>query len=170
MHVPGHADEVDAALRLAVAGSGRDYVRITEAQNTRARPVTPGRFTSVRSGTRATVIAVGPMLDPVLAATADLDLTVLYAGTVRPFDRAGLRACVAAPGDVVLVEPYLVGTSSWLVSDALRDLPHRLLALGVGRQELRRYGSPADHQAAHGLDAAGIRRAVRGFLGEPAGR
>jgi len=165
VHVPGHAREVDAALRLAVAGSGRDYVRITEAQNAQAFPVKPGRFALVRSGTRATVIAVGPMLDPVLAATADLDVTVLYAGTVRPFDLAGVRSCVAAPADLVLVEPYLVGTSSWLVSEALRDVPHRLLALGVGRQELRRYGTPTDHQAAHGLDPTGIRRSVSAFLG-----
>jgi transketolase len=50
------------------------------------------------------------------------------------------------------------------VSDALRDVPHRLLALGVGRRELRRYGTPEQHVAAHGLDAAGIRRAVDGFL------
>jgi transketolase len=50
------------------------------------------------------------------------------------------------------------------VDEALVDVPHRLLALGVGREELRRYGTPADHIAAHGLDAAGIRRSVSEFL------
>ena len=32
------------------------------------------------------MIAVGPMLDRVLEATADMDVTVLYATTVAPFD------------------------------------------------------------------------------------
>lgn len=163
VHVPGHADEVESALRLAVAGSGRDYVRVTGQQNREAFPVTPGRFHLVRRGAGATVVAVGPMLDPVLEAVADLDVSVLYASTVRPFDGRSLRAVMDTP-DVVLVEPYLAGTSARCVADALVDVPHRLLALGVGRRELRRYGTPADHAAAHGLDATGIRQAVAGFL------
>ena len=163
IHVPGHADEVEASVRLALAGSGRDYVRVTAQQNRDAFPVAPGRFHVVRRSTGATVLAVGPMLDPVLEAVADLDVTVLYANTVRPFDALGLRAVLTTP-DVVLVEPYLRGTSAWCVDDALVDVPHRLLALGVARRELRRYGAPADHAAAHGLDAAGIRRFVDGFL------
>ena len=45
----------------------------------------------------------------------------------------------------------------------LRDRPHRLLSLGVANVELRRYGTGADHRAAHGLDAAGIRRSLDGL-------
>ena len=45
-------------------------------------------------------------------------------------------------------------------------MPHRLLSLGVGRQrELRRYGTPAEHVAAHGLDAGGVRASLDRFLG-----
>jgi len=111
------------------------------------------------------VIALGPVLEDVLAATAgDDDATVLYAHTVRPFDAATLQS-VAGP-DVVLVEPWLVGTSAYAVSSALRDRPHRLLALGVRRSpELRRYGSDRDHIRAHGLDAAGLREAITRFAG-----
>ena len=43
---------------------------------------------------------------------------------------------------MVLVEPYLAGTSSRLVAEALRDVPHRALHLGVQRTETRHYGSP----------------------------
>jgi transketolase len=163
IHVPGHADEVEAALRLATAGSGLDYVRVSGEQNREAFPVKPGRFHLVRRGAGATVVAVGPMLDPVLDAVADLDVTVLYAGTVRPFDARTLRAVAGTP-EVVLVEPYLKGTSARCVADALVDVPHRLLSLGVQREELRRYGTPADHAAAHGLDARGIRTSVERFL------
>ncbi len=88
---------------------------------------------------------------------------MLYANTVRPFDGRGLRAALRDPA-VVLVEPYLAGTSSRLVSDVLADLPHRLLALGVSAEELRRYGRPEDHIAAHGLDPVGLRRSIEGFI------
>jgi transketolase len=48
---------------------------------------------------------------------------------------------------------------------ALRDRPHRLLALGVPNKELRRYGTGAEHRGAHGLDGAGIARSLDDFLG-----
>ena len=150
-------------LRRTVAGSGLHYVRVVEQANARSFLDAPGRFHVVRRGSGATVVALGPVLDATLAATEGLDVTVLYASTVRPFDGRGLRAVLGAP-EVVLVEPWLAGTSAHVVSDALPDVPHRLLALGVGRQELRRYGAPEDHVRAHGLDAAGIRRSLDGFL------
>jgi transketolase len=162
VHAPGSAAETDALLRRAVAGTGSHYVRVVEQVNDISFPA-DGRLHVVRRGSRGTVVALGPVLDAVLAATADRDVTVLYGSTVRPFDTATLRAVLGRP-DVVLVEPWYAGTSSWVVADALRDVPHRLLALGVGRRELRRYGTPEQHVAAHGLDAAGVRRAVDAFL------
>ena len=104
------------------------------------------------------------MLDAVLAAVEGRDVSVIYANTVRPFDTTTLRGVLGAEPEVVLVEPYLAGTSSRLVSDALSDLPHRLLALGVGSEELRRYGAPHEHVRAHGLDASGLRASIDAFL------
>jgi transketolase len=124
----------------------------------------PGRFEVVRRGTVGTVVAVGPLLDTTVEATAGLDVTLLYAATVRPFDAKTLLATLSRP-DIVLVEPYLAGTSSRHVAEALREVPHRVLGLGVGRQEIRRYGTAAEHNSAHGLDAEGIRRAIGNFLG-----
>ena len=109
------------------------------------------------------VIAVGPMLAPVLEATTDLDATILFASTIRPFDAKTLRDVLASPA-IVLVEPYLAGTSSAEVSNALKDIPHRLLALGVASREHRHYGSRSEHDRAYGLDASGIRRSITDFL------
>ncbi|MFE6698604.1 transketolase family protein [Streptomyces sp. NPDC057718] len=167
VHVPGHPDEAEALLREAVTGDDRVYVRLSLQANRRARPVSgTAGFTVVREGRRGTVIAVGPMLDNVLAATEGLDVTVLYATTVRPFDAAGLRRAAGATtaSDVVIVEPYLAGTSAAAAGEALVDLPHRVIGLGVGRAELRRYGQMEEHLAAHGLDPQGLRERITGFL------
>jgi transketolase len=164
--VPGHPGEVPGLLRSAVGAlsSGSSYLRLSSGHNAAARPVSRS-LQEVRSGRRGVVVAVGPMLSPVLSAVGDLDVTVAYATTVRPFDSAGLLDLVGSSGTVVLVEPYLAGTSASAVSAALASRPHRLLSLGVPRTELRMYGAAADHAAAHGLDAAGIRRSVTRFLG-----
>jgi transketolase len=163
IHVPGHPDEAERLLRQAVEQDGRAYLRLSEQANAAPRPIGSGRVEVVRSGRHATVIAVGPMLDRTLAAVEALDVTVLYASTVRPFDTDGLLRTLADP-DVVLVEPYLEGTSARLVSAALTRVPHRLLAIGVPGVELRKYGTPEEHDRALGLTAEAIERRVRGFL------
>ncbi|MFF8946830.1 transketolase family protein [Streptomyces sp. NPDC014864] len=172
VHVPGHPDEAEKLLRHAVsAGDDKVYVRLSAQSNAEGRPVDGERFRTVREGGGGVVVAVGPMLDEVLAATRDLDVTVLYATTVRPFDAAALRRATASAGtDVVLVEPCLAGTSTAAANDALRDLPHRVLGLGVGRRELRRYGRVEEHVAAHGLDARSLRESISAFVGQRAGR
>ncbi|ATY99298.1 transketolase family protein [Streptomyces cavourensis] len=171
VHVPGHPDEAEALLRGAVDGEDRVYVRLSLQANREARPVgSDGGFSVVREGRGGTVVAVGPMLHNVLTATEGLDVSVLYATTVRPFDAAGLRRAVgagagaSASADVVIVEPYLAGTSTARANEALMELPHRVLGLGVGRAELRRYGQLDEHLAAHGLDARGLRERITGFL------
>jgi transketolase len=161
--VPGHPDEFERAFALALVGDDRVYIRTSEETN--AARTDGERVNVIRHGSEgaALVLAVGPTLSPTLEATTDLDVTVAYLSRVRPFDADGLAKTVTGT-DVVLVEPYLAGTSSAEVARALADRPHRLLALGVQNVELRRYGTGRDHRAAHGLDAAGIRRSLAEFL------
>lgn len=163
VHVPGHPDEVPSLLRAATGHDEPVYLRLSTQRNNRAWPG-DGRLRTVRQGSPGAplVVTVGPMLDPTLDAVTGLDVTVAYTHTPRPFDTAGLRA-LAGP-DVILVEPYLTGTSCRVVTEALADRPHRLLSLGVGHAELRRYGAPADHARWHGLDAAGLRRSITAFI------
>lgn len=169
VHVPGHPDEVDALLRREFATDNPVYLRLSDRENAEALVTGPG-WRSIRRGRAGVVLAVGPMLWPVLAATRGTDVSVLYTATIRPFDAAGLRAAVlSATSDVVLVEPYLRGTSTHEVNDALGDIPHRVLALGVDRdRELRAYGTADEHEAAHGLGPTEIGAAVRGFLADAA--
>jgi transketolase len=163
VHVPGHPDEAEHMIRAAAAGDGLIYVRLSVASNAVPLESTPGRLTVLRTGRQGTVLVAGPLADTVIDATLGLDVTVLYAATIRPLDAATLRETLGAPA-VVLVEPYLAGTSVPAVTGALRDIPHRVLGLGVGRAELRRYGTPAEHDAAHGLDTRSLRAAISEFL------
>jgi transketolase len=165
IHVPGHPDEMERAFAAALRADDRVYIRLSEESN--HAPVEGDGLVVLRDGSGPFVLAVGPTLGPALEATADLDLAVAYLSTVRPFPAEALRAALHGT-DVVLVEPYLAGTSAAEISSALRDRPHRLLSLGVRNTELRRYGDRAEHRAAHGLDAAGIRASIEAFAGQEA--
>jgi transketolase len=165
IHVPGHPEELEHVFRRSLAGDDRVYIRMSEEEN-HAR-VDGGGFTLLRRGSPGVplVLAIGPTLTPVLEATAGLDVAIAYLATVRPFPHDALREALAGGTRVILVEPYLAGTSAAEVAVALRDRPHRLLSLGVPNAEFRHYGTGPEHRAAHGLDVPGIARSLRSFVG-----
>jgi transketolase len=161
--VPGTPAEFDRLFRDAYADGAPTYYRLGVQRNADDRPVRFGRLDMVRRGQQATVVAVGPMLAPTLAAVADLDVTVLYSTTVAPFDGATLRE--ASPGgDVVVVEPYYAGVLVPDVAAALRATPVRIEAIGVPHEVLAHYGTPEEHDAALGLTPKGIRQRIDAFL------
>jgi transketolase len=162
--VPGHPDEAEAALRIANRSGRRSYIRLSTQQNRTTVPDAVEGLVVVRPAQPGSplVIAVGPTLDNVLAATEGLGVAVAYTAAVRPIDAAGLRR--VADTDVILVEPYLEGTSAHAITTALNDRAVRLTSLGVGTDELRHYGSPTEHEAAWGLDPAGLRHSIHEAL------
>ena len=112
------------------------------------------------------VIAVGPMLDRTMAAVADLNLTVLYATTVVPFDRETLKnAAAQASAHVILVEPYYEGGLVHEIAQALRTVPSRIESIGVPHQILDRYGPPERLDQEVGLTVDGIRSRIKSFIG-----
>lgn len=161
VRVPGHPEEARTMIRAAVRGTGRVYIRTSSLEN--SEPHVVGAWHQLRAGGAATVLAVGPMLDPVLRATEGMDVGVVYASTARPLDTDVLLRALGSDR-LVVVEPYAEGTSAHLLTTALASRPLRLLSVGVPRGEFRHYGSPKEHTAGHGLDAAGIRRRITTFL------
>ncbi|MBL0887148.1 transketolase family protein [Myceligenerans indicum] len=171
VHAPGTAAEVDATIRAAVAGDGLHYVRTSELTQATRIPTDgamhvlhegrgPGRR-SAPAGGPLTLLALGPVRDAALAAARELDATLLTTTSVVPLDGQALRA--HAGGEVVVIEPWLEGTSVAAVAAELDDAPRRFLGIGTSHQELRRYGTPAEHVTAHGLDPDGLIRRIRAW-------
>jgi transketolase len=163
--VPGTSDEFERLLRQTYDNGQPTYIRTSVQQNDASRPVRFGKLHLEREGVEGVVVAVGPMLDRTLEATRDLDLTVLYATTVLPFDQGALRNAVAAASpNVILVEPYYEGGLVREIAQALRTTPTRVEAIGVPRRILERYGPPERHDRELGLTVDGIRARIKSFL------
>ena len=162
--VPGTADELDGLFRATYSNDHPTYIRPSTVTNAESRGVEVGRLEVIRRGARATVIAVGPMLDRTLAAVADMDATVLYVTSVAPFDADGLVRETADADDVIAVMPFLAGTMAPAITTALSHRIARYGWIGVEPTILREYGTAADHDRARGLDTAGIRERIARFL------
>jgi transketolase len=163
IHVPGTAAEVETLLRATYRRDVVTYLRMSAADNGVAHVDAPGEARVLRRGAAGTVVAVGPVLRPVLTATEGLDVTVLYTATVRPFDGAALAA-VAGDAPVVTVEPYAGEVLLPAVLAALAPRPVRVVPIGVPREPAGHYGTPADHDRTHRLDPAALRERIAEVL------
>jgi transketolase len=167
--VPGAPAEATALMRDWHTGGGLSYLRTSGVVNAEALDLAGGGLTLVRSGRDATVIAVGPMLDRVLAVVDEFDVTVLYATTVCPLDGKMLREFAAPSPDVVLVEPMYEGTTTAQVAGAFQDRAVRLLSVGVPREVIEGYGTVAELDVAVGLGEEALSRRIAAFLRTPEG-
>jgi transketolase len=163
--VPGTPDEFESLLRQTYSNGAPTYIRTSVQQNETSRTVRWGELHLEREGKDGIVVAVGPMLDRTLVAAKGMDLTVLYATTVVPFDGETLRnAAVKASTNVILVEPYYEGGLVYDIARALQAMPARIETIGVPHRILERYGSPERLDRGVGLTVDGIRTRITDFL------
>lgn len=155
--VPGHGREVDQLLRATYDNGLPTYLRTSLAANDEPHDVAPGRLEVIRRGSGATVLAFGPMLSRTLEATAHLDVTVVYATSLEPFDSKGLRAIAGDVPDVVVIEPWYEGTAAPVVASTFDDVAVHARFIGVPRRFIHAYGTWQELDADVGLDAAGIK-------------
>ncbi len=154
--LPGTASEFDRLLCQGYDNGHPTYYRLSERENNQGYEVTLGKAYVVQEGARATVIAVGPMLKPVLEACADQDVTILYYTTVRPFDRETLQQHVGS-GRILLCEPYYVGGLTSQIMEAIHPQACRIDQVGIPRHFLTHYGTAEEHDQSIGITAPSIR-------------
>jgi transketolase len=164
------ADTVDhpgpVYLRL---GRGRDP-DIYEAET----PFEVGRLSRLREGGDLSIVANGATVHPALVAAETLaeegvDVAVLDAHTVRPFDAEGLCAEAAGTGRLLVAEEHnVVGGVASACADALVDggvSGVGFARLGMPPDEYALIGPPTHLYRHYGLDAEGIAAGARALLG-----
>ncbi len=161
--VPGTPGEFDSLFRESYANGSPTYYRMAVKSNPVEYPVRFGELAVVKQGKQATVIAVGPMLAPVLPAVEDMDVTVLYCTTVAPFDGETLRAA-SQSNKIVVVEPYYEGVLVPDICAAIKQTPICVETIGVPHKVLTHYGKPEQHDEGLGLTPGGIRRRIERCL------
>ncbi|WP_313972727.1 transketolase C-terminal domain-containing protein [uncultured Selenomonas sp.] len=154
--LPGTAKEMDCLMTQAYDNGSPTYFRLSESSNVMEHEVLFGRAVVVKQGAKATVLAVGTMLSPVMEAVADLDVTVLYYTTVRPFDREALVQNMPT-NKILLCEPYYSGALATEIIMTYHDNPVRMNFVGLSCEVPKTYGTVQENMAVFGMDAKSIR-------------
>lgn len=162
--VPGTAEEFDTIFRSTYDNGCPTYIRTSRDVNSQSQKVEFGKANIIKKGNKATIVVVGPMLDMVLEAVNDLDVTVLYYTTVAPFDQKALAENCSSD-KIVICTPFYVNA---LLEDVVASMSERKLLvreIGIPREFIRHYGYTRDHYAAMGLTIERIKTEVKEVIG-----
>ncbi|MAH44601.1 hypothetical protein CMI37_02170 [Candidatus Pacearchaeota archaeon] len=160
--VPGTANEFDILFRQAYNNSFPTYYRLSSNQNKEDNNVKFGKGELIKTGSRATVIAFGPTLDLVLEATHDIDVTVLYYTTVKPFDRHLIKEHYNKK--IYVVEPFYTGTTYKNILESCKGKSLTIDGTGIPDKFLHSYGTRNEHDQALGFTVDNIKNKINTFL------
>ncbi len=143
--VPGTPSEFDRLFRASYADGKPTYFRLSEKSNIESYPVEFGKAYIIKKGKVATIIVVGPMLDKVLDACKNIDVTILYYTTITPFDSETLAQNVTG-SKIIICEPYYSGALTFDVTETLKKSKQtaEISHIGVPREFIHKYGSVDD--------------------------
>ena len=158
---PGTPSEFASLFEQTYDNGKPTYFRLSDySNNTEVCDVTFGKAKIVKSGTQATIIVVGTMLELVLNSCTDLDVTIPYYTTLVPFDSETLRYNCPS-NKVLLCEPNF----SVLSKDVIEALaPYPVMIDYVSVKEdidmLRNYGTKREKDKLHGITKDFLRKKI----------
>lgn len=165
--VPGTSQEFNDLYLQGYNNGFPTYYRLSESENQRYCDTKAkiGKAKVIKTGNCGTVIVIGNLLDRVIEAVQELDVTVLYYTTVKPFDSQTLIETTRR-NNILLVEPYYYGVLISSVMDALKGQSVKIDCVGVPHEFLTNYGSVEQNDRYCGITAENIYNKMRRLINE----
>jgi transketolase len=160
--IPGTSSEFNSLLYQSYKQQNPKYYRLSEYENNVNYEVVYGKSVLAKQGSMATLVCYGPMLNSVMEAVKDMDVSVLYYTTIFPFDEDALRENYNEK--IIVCEPFYEGTTNFLITKATKGLKCSIYNIGVPRMFLHNYGDKKQHDKHLMLDEDGIRKRIEECL------
>jgi transketolase len=164
--VPGSSKEFDALFNESYSNEFCTYFRLSESENNFSCPVSFGKAHIVKTGSKGTVLVVGPLLEKTLAAVEDLNVSVIYYTTIRPFDSESLAYLLEINQKLMIVEPLYEGSLLPLISENNLIGGIKLKSISVPRKFITNYGKAAQHDESFGFSTEKIKEQAKVFFYE----
>ena len=160
--VPGTPNEFKKLFLSTYDNGQPTYLRLSRDVNSIDYDVEFGKANVIRKGNKATIIAVGSMLEMAMKAAEGLDVTILYYTTIKPFDAQTLFDYVK--NDKILVcEPYYEGAMDYYIHTAING-PINIVHCGIPHEFCKHYGTTKENFSAMGLTVDAIKEKIEKLI------
>jgi len=162
--VPGHPDEFDKLFNQNYDNDMTTYFRLSESKNDQSYDVEFGKNIIIQEKGEVVIIAVGTVLKQVLEASLNLDVTIIYCTTIKPFDFSSIKRFLNKK--ILIIEPYYSGPILTNIHREIDNITGNFSMIGVPNNFINKYGSKEDIDKMIGLDSDAIKRKILEKLNE----
>ena len=162
--VPGHAVEFDSIFSSSYNNGRPSYFRLSEYGNREPEMVKYGTNKIIKNGNSDIfVLVVGPLLDTVISALENEDVTLIYCTTVKPFDSSFISDNPRLK-KLIIVEPYYSGSVLQNIIEAHDNIKFEIRMIGLERTFIENYGTKAEVDSLLEMDLYGITKRLRNAI------
>ena len=163
---PGSAKQFIQLFDQSYRNGHPTFFRVSDHPNKEYDPdVEFGKANIIQKGDKATAIVVSIMLDEVMKACKDKDVTVLYYTTLEPFDYETLKSNCPS-GKILVVEPEYEGSLLYDIEKALEGRELKISHVAFPHEIFRNYGTYDDKMEHYGLNASSIDKELKKLMDE----
>lgn len=162
---PGSPVEFENIFDFRYDNGNPTYFRLTDYSNKYEIVSEYGMAQVIKKGKQATVIAVSTMLDDVIEACKDYDVTILYYNTLLPFDEFTLYNNNPA-NKVLLCEPHHEGSILLNCMKALKFSSIEYISVGLPVEIMRGYGTKIERDYFYNLTQESIKSKLEKLINE----
>ena len=162
--VPGHPDEFDKLFNQNYDNDKTSYFRLSESKNNQSYNVEFGKNIILQEKGEVVIIAVGTTLKAVLEASSNLDVTIIYCTTIKPFDFSSIKKFLNKK--ILIVEPFYSGPILTNIHRELSNLSGNFSMIGVPNNFINKYGNKDDIDKMIGLDSEAIKKRILRIINE----
>jgi transketolase len=163
LFIPGHREEFEKQFKTNWKSGDLNYFRLSEHEN--KEPILLENFEArkIKSGSKGTVLVVGPMLSEVLSGLAETNVEIHYLNSLS-YGKSIKIETNFPKHKVVIIEPYYSGALLVAMEEQFRNQGIQFMQIGIPRKFIEKYGEYPDYLNYLQLDAVAIKKKVEDFL------
>ena len=159
--VPGTSQEFHKLFNQSYNNNKPTYFRLSDFENEKTQNVNFGKSNFINNNSRVTILAVGPVLNFLYPIVEELKVNLIYATTIRPFDRKILAKIKKDSKSLIIIEPFYSGAVLNEVINSINMRNISIQSVSVPFKFLTNYGTKKEHDANLGFSIKNIRNIIK---------
>ena len=150
--VPGNSLEFKKLFSHSYSNNSPTYFRLGSEENKSKLNVRFGKANIIKKGTKATIVAIGPVLNFIMPFIKKYNVNLIYYTTLRPFDNKSLTYLKNSSKKILIVEPFYFGS---IIQEVIESSNKKMLikTVNIPNKFLDKYGKRIQHDKKLGFNA-----------------